>query len=448
MKDVMNQYPSMARLRDDFKSLKVKRKSTIPKTEPTEKEMQSLLPDQEAVRHYLEYFFNTFGTTYHVIHGPSFWQEYEAYWKDPSNSRSGFVATMLLMMAIVRCAAAQETFHYRSDSSLQREEAIKWTKAAEIWLDKQSKKHQNITVFQCRCLWLIAQRINSMKAKEWWTNVGTVLRFAMSAGLHREPSLLHGKTSIFDQEMRRRIWAVITELELEASLERGMSSALSGFSFDCTPPSNLKDEDLKEDSEEALEGEQCGTLTPSAFLHASQRSLSLRISLTSQVNDLGAQLQFDDVLRFDESIRQELEGLPEWTDSEEVIGRSVGARALPAKVLFDITLRQYLLLIHGPLARRSDDNPRNAFSRSACFDAAARIITQYAQLEESGDHVLGLLRDDVFSASFITCHLAHLGQIRSKSFFSMRANEIPQRDLQKFATRIYDCAFREETLCN
>ncbi|KAL9096061.1 MAG: hypothetical protein Q9165_001583 [Trypethelium subeluteriae] len=415
MKDAINKYPSLYRLQNDFRALKSKRKNKTlePNLSAHDADLLALLPDQETVRRYLEYFFQTLDTMYHVLHGPSFWEEYTEFWKDPARGRSGFVVIMLLAMAAVRCAAAQETINYMIDSSVPREHAIHWTRICEYWLERQSKKHLNLTVFQCYCLLLVSKRMNIIKIKEAWTDAGTLLRFAMSAGFHREPSILRGNATVFEQEMRRRLWATIMELELQASLERGMPSALSGFSFDCIPPLNLKDEDLTDTSEIPLPSEPCEKFTPSAFLHAVQRSLSLRTGLTSQINDLGAQMNFEDVLRFDESLHQELEAIPDWKEPTNGSGSSTSQSPKLAKALFDLTLRQYLLLIHNPIARRTDKNPRTAYSRVACFDAASRIISQHREIVESGHIVMMLGRDDVFSAAFTVCHHAYLSQIHN-----------------------------------
>ncbi|KAI9693800.1 MAG: hypothetical protein M1822_003071 [Bathelium mastoideum] len=415
MKDAISKYPALTRLQNDFRALKTKWKSqkTDDNFSTDLPDLLALLPSQEKVRHYLQYFFQTIDTTYHVLHRPSFWKEYAEFWENPSHGRPGFVVTMLLVSATVRCAASHESISYIVSSSVPREQAIHWTKVCRHWLDRQSKKHLNITLFQCRCLWLISSRINSIKNKEIWTHAGALLRFAMSAGFHREPSLLRGRTSVFEQEMRRRLWATIVELELEASLERGMPSMLSSFSFDCAPPLNLKDEDLTDDSEVPLPSQPCEDFTHSAFLHAVQRSLSLRIGLTSQINDLGAQLSFEDVLRYDESIRQELEEIPDWKDSPDSASNSAVASPKLAKTLFEVTLRQYLLLIHSPFGRQTDDNPRYSYSRITCFDTAAKIIISHSSVYESGNVLMVLWRDDIFTSAFTICHHAYLSQIHN-----------------------------------
>ena len=421
MKEAINKHPALYRLQNDFKALKAKRKSNMKEkiTTTYDADLLALLPDQESVQNYLEFYFQTLDTTYHVLHRPSFWEEYDEFWKDPTKGRAGFSVTMLLAIAAVRCVATQESINYVVDSSVPREQATYWIKVCGQWLDKQSKKHLNMTVFQCRCLWIIAQRMNGVKIKEAWTHAGTLVRYSMSAGFHREPGLLRGKTSIFDQEMRRRLWATIVELEIQASLERGMPSALAGFSFDCAAPSNLKDEDLKEDSEIPLRSEPCENFTPSAFLHAIQRSLSLRTGLTSQINDLGAQLRFEDVLRYDESIHQEVEQIPDWQEPTNESQDTTAQSPKMARALLDITLRQYLLLIHSPFARQINKSPRQSYSRVACYDAASKIITQHAQIVESGNFVLVLLRDDIFAAAFTICHNAYLSQIYSMSLTNL-----------------------------
>ena len=71
----------------------------------------------------------------------------------------------------------------------------------------------------------------------------------MTAGFHREPSMLDGEISPFDREMRRRLWATMTELEVQASIDRGMASVSAGIFTDAKPALNIADKDLPDNPE-------------------------------------------------------------------------------------------------------------------------------------------------------------------------------------------------------
>jgi hypothetical protein len=54
---------------------------------------------------------------------------------------------------------------------------------------------------------------------------------------------------MFDQEMRRRLWGTIVELEIEASIDRGVRPFSADLPSDCPPPSNLDDINFRKASE-------------------------------------------------------------------------------------------------------------------------------------------------------------------------------------------------------
>ncbi|KAI9871186.1 MAG: hypothetical protein M1823_008521, partial [Watsoniomyces obsoletus] len=91
--------------------------------------------------------------------------------------------------------------------------------------------------------------MNCYKVKREWTIAGSVLRLAMAAGLHREPTYLSSKISVFDQEMRRRLWFTILELEMQASSDRGMRASIVLDDWDVLPPLNVHDEDFNESTQ-------------------------------------------------------------------------------------------------------------------------------------------------------------------------------------------------------
>jgi hypothetical protein len=271
-----------------------------------------------------------------------------------------------------------------------------------VWLQRQSQKHVYLAIWQIRCLLLLAKMANTVKKKRTWTSAGNLMRQAMSAGFHRDPSLLGTKVSVFDQEMRRRLWATMVELELQASIDRGMPSASAGFSSDVAPVLNVNDEDFEEGSQRAPIQKPWEEYTATSFLHMSRSSLSLRVSLNSLLNELSSHAQYEDVLMYDEKIMQKLQDIPASPDSEAI---QEGPRLpdLP-RTLLDVQLRQFLILLHSPFARQAQSNSRFSLSKMVCFNAAGSILEQYSKLVTSGNHTLLLFRNDVFRAALSTCH--------------------------------------------
>jgi Fungal specific transcription factor domain len=416
MKEAIMHHASLSRVQRDLKAMQVNWKNEKADAMPLKDlNLLDLFPGREIVDHLVRLYFDTFETAYRILHAPTFWRDYQGFWEDPQAARPSLIVTILLSMAAVNCVSSREQLTYIGDSATAREAAILWIEACDLWLQRQSQKHVHLPIWQIRCLSLLAKMSNTVKKKRTWTSAGNLMRQAMSAGFHRDPSLLGTKVSVFDQEMRRRLWATMVELELQASIDRGMPSASAGFPSDVAPVLNVNDENFEEGSQKAPIQKPWDEYTATSFLHMSTNTLSLRVSLNSLLNELSSHAQYEDVLMYDEKIMQKLQEIPARTDS------GAGQEDLPfpemLRTLLDVQLRQFLILLHGPFARQAQSNSRYSLSKMVCFNAASSIIDQHSRLVASGNHTLLLFRNDVFRASLSICHNIHVStSIQSKWF--------------------------------
>lgn len=413
-------HASLSRVQRDLKAMQVNWKNEKADAMPLKDlNLIDLFPGRETVDCLVHLYINTFETVYRILHVPTFWREYQSFWEDTQAARPSFVVTILLLMAAVNCVPSRDQSTYIGDSATAREAAILWIEACDLWLQRQSQKYVYLPIWQIRCLLLLAKMSNTVKKKRTWTSAGNLMRQAISAGFHRDPSLLGTKVSVYDQEMRRRLWATMVELELQASIDRGMPSALAGFPSDVAPVLNVNDEGLEEGSQKAPNQKPWDEYTATSFLHMSRNSLSLRISLNSLLNELSSHAQYEEVLMYDEKIMQKLQDIPARTDPR------AGQEGLYfpelLRTLLDVQLRQFLILLHGPFARQAQPNSRYSLSKMVCFNAASSIVDQHSRLVASGNHTLLLFRNDVFRASLSICHNIHVStSIQSKCFQVLR----------------------------
>ena len=414
MKEAMTHHTSLPHVQRDLKSLQVKWKSAKADDQAAKDfNFHELLPRREIIDPLVHTYFNNFETLYRILHAPTFWKEYESFWQDPQVARPAFIVIILLVMATVN-ASSKEQSTYIGDSATAREMALLWIEACDLWVQRQSQKHTYLALFQIQCLLLLSKQANSVKKKRSWTSAGTLIRYAMSAGFHRDPKLLGRKISVFDQEMRRRLWATMVELELQASIDRGMPSATAGMKFPCdsAPALNVNDEDFDENSQVPPMQQSEDAYTATSFLHLSRSSLSLRVFLNSVLNELSSHPKYEDVLKYDEMIMHKLRELPSQTKSSD----ASMFQSLPGTLL-DIQLRQFLILLHNPFARQAESSSRYSLSKMTCFNAASSIIAQHSRLTNSGNYTLCLFRNDVFRSALAVCHTIYVSStIQSGSF--------------------------------
>lgn len=419
MKETIQSHTALPRVQRDVKSMQLRWKAsrTDDVKSPTHEELLKLLPDRETADRHVHLYFQTVETTYRILHYQSFYKEYEALWEQPQQVNSGIVVILLLVMASVSCLIAHKQPKYIGDSSMSREQAIFWIEVAEKWLARQSQKHLHLAIWQIRCLIILAKQINVVKKKRIWTEAGTLVREGMSAGFHRDPRLLGEKVSFFDQEMRRRLWATIIELELQASIDRGMPSASAGIPSDTATVLNINDKDLEESDRPT--SRPIKEYTSTSFLHLSTSSFSLRVSLNSLINDLSSPLLYENVLKYEDMITKELEKLGAASGVQQA---QRDGNSLIANALLDIQLRQFLIMLHAPFARQAETNSRFALSRMICLDAAAEILKQYTELNRNGDFSLLLLRNDYFRAALVICQTTFVNLTINSKFPTYRTH--------------------------
>lgn len=432
MKDAIMQHISLPRIQRDLKALQVRWKDAKLDVLPlADAELLELVPARETVDYLIRLYFDTFETMYRILHRQSFWREYQTFWDDRQAANPSFIILLILMMAAVSCLSLNEQPKYIGDSAVARERAVLWIEVSEWWLSRHSQKHIYLAIWQIRCLLILAKQVNVVKKKRTWTAAGTLVREAMAAGFHRDPSMLGEKVSAFDQEMRRRLWATMTELELQASIDRGMPSTSAGIPSDSATVLNVNDEDLALESNSLPISKPWNEYTGGSFLHMSRASFSLRVSLNSLVNDLSSPTRYEEVLTCEDAITKELRRIP----LEAAPGGNGNIRQLStvARALLDIQLRQFLILLHAPFARRADNSSRSSLSRMTCFNAAASIIEQHSQLTSSGNFLLLLLRHDYLGGALIICHNMYISvTIQSRCFTHALSSpvlvaEIPNR---------------------
>jgi hypothetical protein len=210
------------RLSQDIKASEDRARSMRPNNRVLSvNSLRSLLPDRATVDIILQEYFDTFEATFRIVHVPSFKAAYDDYWDNHNNIDTEMDAIILSILACTICTTTHHAPRYSHNGSSFHTKAAIWIRACEAWLKRQSNKHRSLASLQVRCLRLLALATASLKVKEYYQEVQAHVALMRSCGMHRDPSVFGARCSVFDGEMRRRLWATTMELELQASLEKG-----------------------------------------------------------------------------------------------------------------------------------------------------------------------------------------------------------------------------------
>jgi len=432
-KETLEKYPALAKIRHDMHALEDRTDyagSGLKPHSTTDADLKALLPSQAEADSLIQIYLDNYGSIYHIFHLPTFWKEYREMWPDIQAARPHFVAIVLLICAAAQCLTSTQPWLYVANSSSAREKAITYIQACDDWLLTQSQKHVTAADFQIRFLLLFGKQVSARKYKRSWTDSGTLLRFCMSAGLHRNPDLIRKPTSALDKEMRRRLWAVVTEIELQSSFDRGMIASQWPLQADCPPPCNIHDESVDQETEQLPIPLRGPVFTRASYLSTLSESILLRHGLNTTLNNIRQTLSFDDVKRFTEEIEAQLSAIPQW----------VGDQANAPRALLMLNLYQYLLALHDRQFRQAETTTERNFSRMILINTATKIIDTHRSLVNKDCMALELLCHDQLRAALSICHVATTSDLQADSAIGQiiehHANRIMDEAVQMLTDKV------------
>jgi hypothetical protein len=279
-----------------------------------------------------------------------------------------------------------------------------------------------------------------------WLFISMILQIAMRMGYHRDPDHFPG-ISPFESEMRRRIWAIILQLDLVISLEMGLPRSAIDTHIDTKQPRNLLDCDFDEDTTEMPLPRPETEWTPVLPLIARGR-LRSALGLICDVNTDINPPSYDEVIRIDILLKdvhdRTIPPVLRWdtmpypiTDSPNVVVQRVSVETTYYKSRILLYRRA---LISCPL-RQSQEQDRE--SVRICLDSALKILSFQQMLHEESQpfgrlcqlrwKVTHIFNQDVLLATSVLCLYLQevdkfeLSESAGQTTWSLRAEEIRQQ---------------------
>ncbi|GIK06779.1 hypothetical protein Aspvir_002431 [Aspergillus viridinutans] len=362
-----------------------------------------LLPPRRVADELVQLYLSNFETTYRILHIPTFLKQYEDYWTAPQNPDIVFLAKLLLLMAASSCFYSPTTQINGKDSLAST--AIHWIEAVQTWSATSfATRNTNFDMLQVHCLSLIARQANAFDGDTIWISSGSLIRSAMTMGLHRNP-LRFQKLSRFWAEMRRRL--------LQSSMDGGMPPTIDLEEYDCDPPSNYDDADLIESMTEDPPPKDPGILARSSLQVLLSRTLPVRVHIAKLVNRLRFTISYDEALRLSEELMLSLNDALDLFPSDRSLSHIPGVEN-PAftKSYFIFLIRRHLLALHRPFCLSIMRTPKFSYSRKICLDSALDLLSLLEpphDVAEARPHphlghlTGGMFREELFHAAIMVC---------------------------------------------
>jgi hypothetical protein len=390
------------------------------------------MPNKEISDRLVHQYLRTLESVFCIIHIPSFQEDYTQHWKDPQATDDYFIVQLLLIMAIGTCFCQAPSSSDRSDPQQSlHDRSLQWIYAAQTRLTSPLlKKNLDLRAVQTQCLLILALMTNTQAVGGdlAWISVGALVQSAMAIGLHIRPS--HLPVTTLEAEMRRRVWATVLELAVQASLDSGTPPVISCDALDtCESPSNLDDSQITAANQNVPTSQPSTTFTRSSIQPALLKSLPVRFRIAEALSRPNAEISYDSVKSMGANLTAQLR------ETSELLDSFCFTRPSTFQIhLQDLLSRRFLLVLHAQFVHKAPSDINYHFSRTVCLDSALLLLgpslssgapsreynneddtlssfNDYAHLRLYGD---GLFKNVLITAVMTVC-VEFLVQIREDS---------------------------------
>jgi hypothetical protein len=375
-----------------------------------EQVMKRLLPTKERCRHLTKSYFDHFTGIRAPFHVPSFWHEYHSYWDNTHTDSVRFNAVLLAIISCSRCLFVDDPLSFDGDSSTARKEAAQWLHAVEEWKGYREAKSTTIEAFQIRCVVLLSKTLNDIDRENHYTDSQTLLADAISNGIHRDWKQLGVNESVYERQLRCKVWSTVTELDIAACMERGVPSMVSNLYADIEDPKGYNDGDYNSTTTFEPIDQPDDQLTDGSFAKIASKIRPLRYEVNDLVNNPQKHKSFsqDQLIGLRVRISNALDDIPKWLDP--VLGLAGHNQGLVYRAVLELYLHELLVLLHLPFAI-SRDTPTNFpavdtdFQRFICARSASTIIKIHELLMSEGFSPAALGKANLLRAGLCLCLL-------------------------------------------
>lgn len=226
-----------------------------------------------------------------------------------------------------------------------------------------------------------------------WLLAGNIVQIATHMGYHRDATHFPN-ISPFAGEMRRRVWAMIVQLDFSISTQMGLPRLIKESQTNTAEPRNLADSDFDEHTVELPPSRPETEVTPTLYTLSKLRILSVG----ARVADVATNprpYSYDKVLELDKQIDEAREALPTSMKWEGLASSlAVPPLVILQRIWLEICVQRLKIVLHKkflvPSRPQRQQQQQHIYSRPACLTAAMRIL-EFQHLIDEETQVDGLL---------------------------------------------------------
>ncbi|KAK5452894.1 hypothetical protein LTS15_007042 [Exophiala xenobiotica] len=204
------------------------------------------LPPREQVDRRLSTYFNARYMVIPFIHTWQFQRQYEVFWTQPLETSPVWVSILFSICCLSATLSEASGFETRTPEG-QPSPRTSFLGASCQCLRlggfiRPKRFVVEALALYTQCLYSQTLDPSGESALVW----AMLIRQAYRSGYHRDSSQFPSTFSVFEAEMRRRVWAMLRQFDLVSSFQLGLPNQIPRGSWETQDPRNLLDADFDE----------------------------------------------------------------------------------------------------------------------------------------------------------------------------------------------------------
>ncbi|KEY71623.1 hypothetical protein S7711_08091 [Stachybotrys chartarum IBT 7711] len=348
----------------------------------SEIELRAELPPKTSVLTLCSRYFNSMDNAVNIIHGPTFQQELQAHWKDPTRSSIawlGMVYAILCLAMLSYHTVGDEPPEWKGRTlDLAAEYRLR---TVQCLIRSDYTRPADYTV-ETMLLYVFGEHSSRWDADlGLWLVTSLIIRTAFRMGYHRDakwfPSI-----SPFQAEMRRRTWALIRMADVAFSHQVSLPGMISDNDCDTELPNNLFDDEFYPSIKALPPSRPVTEPTPIAYMIVKARLCIELSNLIQTVTKVGKPVHYDEIIRFDAKLRQIMQELPPHLKLTPLEGSHDPVTLIVARFNVEILYLKIICLLHRKYLPRARHSSRYAHSRYSAIEASVTALEHLQVLHQ------------------------------------------------------------------
>ncbi|KAJ2988768.1 hypothetical protein NUW58_g3806 [Xylaria curta] len=390
-------------------------------------EILEALPAKPIVDRYVSRYFNNLDLVSFTLHGPSFLQEYEAFWQNPDPVPFIWIGLLFSIICLAVIVSDYPDSHHANTESGQRSHQIALFREKIVRcfvLGEYTKPGPY--VLEAMIHYVYVEFLLCRDAREdLWFLLAFQVNLALRMGYHRDPSHFPNITPL-QSEMRRRLWSSIVFSDVMISCQMGMPRMISNAGCDTAEPRNLNDSDLTPDMSELPVARPETEMTTVLSVIARRRVLEA-LGVIADLTASAKPCSYAEVMRVDQVLREAEARIPPPIKTKPLATSMTDPPIIIMARLF--TRHMFYkgqLMLHRRFLQVNTSQSADifAYSRDTCLDASLQSLLIQKILDEETHpggqldtmrwRMTSIMNDQFLTATMILCSMIHSKQAQSR----------------------------------